>query len=114
MDPAPVDPAPGPSGGEPAVPVAGAARVIRVRVFVDGRVQGVGFRASAAREAVRLGVRGWARNLPDGRVEAVFEGPRHAVEDMLAWTRHGPAGARVTDMGIHDEQPQGERGFSVE
>jgi acylphosphatase len=87
--------------------------VVRVRVFVDGRVQGVGFRWSAAREAERLGVRGWARNRADGRVEAVYEGPRAAVEEMLAWTRHGPAGARVTDMVIRDEEPKGERGFSV-
>jgi acylphosphatase len=88
-------------------------KIVRVRVFVEGRVQGVGFRASAAREAMRLGVTGWARNLPDGRVEAVYEGPREAVEEMLAWTRRGPAAARVTDMTIHDEEPKGERGFSV-
>lgn len=88
--------------------------LVRVRVFVDGRVQGVGFRASAAREAARLGVQGRVRNLPDGRVEAVYEGPRHAVEDMLAWTRHGPAVARVTQMTIQDEEPQGELGFSAE
>lgn len=89
------------------------ARLIRVRVFVDGRVQGVGFRYSAAREAVRLGIQGWARNLPDGRVEAVYEGPRDAVEEMLAWTRRGPASARVDAIAIHDEDPKGERGFSV-
>lgn len=86
---------------------------IRVRVFVDGRVQGVGFRASAAREAMRLGASGWARNLPDGRVEAVYEGTRDVVEEMLSWTRHGPPGARVTEMTIHDEEPKGERGFSI-
>jgi acylphosphatase len=87
--------------------------VVRVRVFVDGRVQGVGFRASAAREAMRLGVSGWAHNLPDGRVEAVYEGPRRAVEEILSWTRRGPASARVADMAIHDEEPKQERGFSV-
>ena len=87
--------------------------LVRVRVFVDGRVQGVGFRVGAYREATRLGVAGWARNLPDGRVEAVYEGPRDAVEEMLAWTRHGPLGARVTDVAIHDEEPKGERGFGV-
>jgi acylphosphatase len=107
-----VDPASAP-GGASAAPGGGGPRVIRVRVFVDGRVQGVGFRVSAAGEAVRLGVQGWARNLPDGRVEAVYEGPRAAVEDMLAWTRHGPGGARVTDMTILDEEPKGERGFTV-
>ncbi len=87
--------------------------VIRVRVFVDGRVQGVGFRAATAREAARLGIQGWARNLPDRRVEAVYEGPRDAVEEMLAWTRRGPAAARVDSLDIHDEEPKGERGFSV-
>lgn len=86
---------------------------IRVRVFVDGRVQGVGFRASAAQEATRLGANGWARNLPDGRVEAVYEGSQDVVEEMLSWTRLGPPGARVTGMTIHDEEPKGERGFSV-
>jgi acylphosphatase len=87
--------------------------VVRVRVFVDGRVQGVGFRMSAAQEAARLGLAGWVRNLPDGRVEAVYQGTRDAVEQMLAWTRRGPLGARVDEMTIHDEEPERERGFSV-
>jgi acylphosphatase len=91
----------------------GPRATIRVRVFVDGRVQGVGFRANTAREAVRLGASGWARNLPDGRVEAVYEGTPDVVEEMLSWTRHGPPGARVTEMTIHDEEPRGESGFSV-
>jgi acylphosphatase len=108
-----IDPANGPSAGASAGPGGAGTQVVRVRVFVDGRVQGVGFRVSTAREAVRLGVQGWARNLPDGRVEAVYEGPPKEVEDMLAWTRHGPDGARVTDVTIHDEEPKGERGFSV-
>ena len=86
---------------------------VRVRVFVDGRVQGVGFRVSTAHEATRLGVCGWVRNLPDGKVEALYEGPRDAVEEMLSWTRRGPLGARVTEMTIHDEEPEGELGFSV-
>ena len=84
----------------------------RVTVFVDGRVQGVGFRQSAAREATRLGLQGWVRNLPDGRVEAVYEGTRDAVEEMVAWSRRGPAWAMVTDIVVHDEEPKGERGFS--
>jgi acylphosphatase len=108
-----IDPADEPSREASAALGSTGTRVIRVRLLVDGRVQGVGFRGSAAREAMRLGVRGWARNLPDGRVEAVYEGPRGAVEDMLAWTRHGPSSARVTEMAIHDEDPKGERGFSV-
>ena len=99
--------------GAPSSQPPRAAPAVRVRVFVDGRVQGVGFRASAAREAVRLGVTGWARNLADGSVEVVYEGPQAAVEDMLAWTRRGTASARVDSMAIHDEEPKGERGFSI-
>ena len=87
--------------------------VVRVRVLVDGRVQGVGFRQSAAREADRLGIEGWIRNLPDGRVEAAYEGSRSAVEEMVGWSRHGPMWATVTEMTVVDEEPKGERGFSV-
>ena len=103
-------PAPGGAGGSAD---SSGAKIVRVRVLVDGRVQGVGFRCSAAREALRLGIQGWARNLRDGRVEAVYEAPRDAVEEMLAWTRRGPASARVDEMTIHDEEPKEERGFSV-
>ena len=87
--------------------------VVRVHVLVEGRVQGVNFRYSAYQEANRLGLCGWARNLSDGRVEAVYEGPREAVEEMLTWTRHGPEWARVTGMAINDEEPKGERGFRI-
>jgi len=76
-------------------------------------VQGVGFRQSAAREAARLGLQGWISNLPDGRVEAVYEGSRGAVEEMVAWSRRGPSWAMVTDVTVRDEKPKGERGFSV-
>lgn len=87
--------------------------LMRVRVLVEGRVQGVSFRYSAYQEATRLGVAGWARNLPDGRVEAVYEGPREAVEQMLTWTRHGPDCARVTRMAVYDEVSKEERGFGI-
>ena len=86
---------------------------VRVHVFVEGWVQGVSFRYNAVQEAVRLGVTGWVRNLPDGRVEAVYEGPRAAVEELLAWTRGGPRWAQVTAVHIHDEEPKGEPGFGV-
>ena len=86
---------------------------VRVRVFVEGWVQGVNFRYSTVQEATRLGVSGWVRNLPDGRVEAAYEGRREAVEELLAWTRRGPRWAQVTNVDIHDEEPKGERGFSV-
>ena len=67
----------------------------RVNVVVSGRVQGVAFRAYTVDEARDLGVRGWVRNLPDGRVEAEAEGERSAVEALVAWCRHGPPAARV-------------------
>lgn len=89
------------------------AKTVRVRVFVEGWVQGVSFRYNTVHEATRLGVAGWVRNLPDGRVEAVYEGPRDVVEELLAWTRRGPQWAHVTGMNIHDEEPTGENGFTV-
>jgi len=89
------------------------AELVRVHLYVDGRVQGVWFRDSTWRQAERLAVSGWVRNLPDGRVEAVYEGSRTAVEELVEWTRRGPERANVTGLEIHDETPKGERGFSV-
>jgi acylphosphatase len=85
----------------------------RVRVVVSGRVQGVFYRATCAEQARRLGVGGWVRNLPDGRVEAVFEGADAAVDAMVAWCREGPPYARVEDVEVHAEDPRGEAGFRV-
>jgi acylphosphatase len=68
------------------------------RYFVSGKVQGVFFRASAARVAERLGVRGYARNLPDGRVEVLAVGPAVALAELAAWLRRGPALASVTEV----------------
>jgi acylphosphatase len=79
-----------------------------MRAFVSGRVQGVFFRASTAREAARLGVAGWARNLSDGRVEVLAEGEPAAVEALLAWLRKGPPLARVTGVEAHDEDARGD------
>jgi acylphosphatase len=87
--------------------------VIRRRVVVTGRVQGVFFRDSCEREANRLGVRGWALNREDGRVEAVFEGEPDAVEEVIEWARTGPAHAYVTNIEVVDEQPAGESGFQI-
>ncbi len=68
------------------------------RYLVSGRVQGVFFRASTARQANRLGVTGWARNLPDGRVEVLASGEREALERFSAWLRRGPPAARVDEL----------------
>jgi acylphosphatase len=67
--------------------------VVRYRVLISGQVQGVNFRAACARMAWQRGVTGWVRNLDDGRVEAVFEGPATAVQPLLDWARHGTARA---------------------
>lgn len=86
---------------------------VRAHAYISGRVQGVFFRAHARELARRSGVAGWVRNLPDGRVEAVFEGPRPAVEACLAWCRQGPPGARVAGVEVDWETPHGEPGFRI-
>jgi acylphosphatase len=73
----------------------GAAQVV-----VTGRVQGVGFRWSLARIADDHGVRGWVRNRPDGAVEALLQGPRARLDDVIAWMRQGPPGASVADVQV--------------
>jgi acylphosphatase len=83
----------------------------RAHVHVSGLVQGVGFRWYATRRARELGLSGWVRNLPDGRVEAVFEGEDEAVDTMVAWCGRGPSGARVERVEVADEPPEGLRGF---
>ncbi len=85
----------------------------RVRVRIDGRVQGVFFRATCGRRADELGVAGWVRNAPDGAVEAVFEAEDDVLEEILDWCEAGPAGARVRSVQVTEEPPAGERGFRV-
>ena len=71
-----------------------------VHLFVSGRVQGVFFRSETKNNADRHDVKGWVRNLPDGRVEAVFEGEKEAVKALIAFYKHGPSGARVTNIDL--------------
>ena len=85
----------------------------RARVRVSGAVQGVGYRVDTLRRAQSLGVAGWVRNLPDGAVEAVFEGNEDGVDSMVDWSRNGPAGAVVSDVDVDWEEPRGEAGFRV-
>jgi len=90
----------------------GEAR-IRRRVRVEGRVQGVAFRAATREQARAHGLAGWVRNRADGSVEAVFEGAPAAVEALLAWCRAGPRLARVARVEIEDEAPEGLAGFEI-
>ena len=85
----------------------------RVRVVATGRVQGVFYRASCARLARGLGLTGYVRNLPDGRVEAAFEGSDSAVDEMVAWSGVGPDLANVVRLDVVVEDPLGETGFRV-
>ncbi|MDH3446383.1 MAG: acylphosphatase [Deltaproteobacteria bacterium] len=73
---------------------------VRVHLTVQGRVQGVYFRASALQKAQSLGLTGWVRNCPGGSVEAMAEGSRDKVEDLIAWCRVGPPGARVEGVDV--------------
>jgi len=90
-----------------------AADRVRRRASVAGRVQGVWFRESCRDQAQAAGVAGWVRNLADGRVEVVLEGPQAAVDEVLAWCRRGPRRARVDAVEVVDEAPVGEQGFRV-
>ncbi len=86
----------------------------RVHLFITGLVQGVAFRQSAAFEAERLGLSGWVRNLPDGRVEAEAEGLRDKVDVFARWCEHGPRGARVEWVDTEWGQATGkDRGFVI-
>jgi acylphosphatase len=80
----------------------------RVSLRVKGRVQGVFFRESTRQRASELGVRGWVRNLPGGEVEALVEGPRAQVDELVAWCRRGPPDARVEGVMVQDEEPRGD------
>ncbi|HEX9822836.1 MAG TPA: acylphosphatase [Actinomycetota bacterium] len=87
--------------------------VVRARVLVSGGVQGVFYRASAHQRAVELGLSGWVRNLPEGRVEAVLEGPEADVDAMIAWCREGTPLSRVERVEVERGAPEGLTGFRI-
>jgi len=88
--------------------------MVRARVSIRGRVQGVYFRISTREEALARGVSGWVRNLTDGSVEMVAQGERPAVESLLAWCRQGPPRARVDEVLVQwEEAGGGLAGFEV-
>jgi acylphosphatase len=85
----------------------------RAHVFVSGRVQGVFYRATTRDTARERGVDGWVRNLDDGRVEAVFEGPTEPVESMVEWSHEGSPAAAVEDVSVEYGNPEGLDGFEI-
>ena len=92
-----------PTSGPTSVPVER-----RVHVFVRGKVQGVGFRAFTKARADEVGVKGWVKNLVDGRVEGVMEGKSEAVEKVLGAVKRGPGGSRVDGVEVREEKFSGE------
>jgi acylphosphatase len=86
----------------------------RAELVIEGRVQGVFYRASAQREAQRLGLKGEIRNLPGGEVEAIVEGPKERIEEFISWCRRGPPAARVENVEVRWAPARGEfRSFMV-
>ena len=72
----------------------------RVHIIISGRVQGVFFRSNAAKKASEIGVTGWIRNLRDGSVEAIFEGNKKALEEIIDFCKIGPPGALVKNIEL--------------
>ncbi|MFQ6117721.1 MAG: acylphosphatase [Candidatus Bipolaricaulia bacterium] len=86
----------------------------RAHLLISGRVQGVFYRANTRDEARRLGLTGWVRNLPDGRVEAVVEGVEERIKELIDWCHQGPPGALVRGVEVGWEDYQGEfAGFEI-
>jgi acylphosphatase len=90
------------------VQVSDSKKKIRAHVFIIGKVQGVYFRQNTKQAATRRGVTGWVRNLPDGRVEAIFEGYNADVNEVIEWCHVGPAKAKVEDVDVKFEKYTGE------
>lgn len=87
--------------------------MVRRRLVIHGRVQGVFFRDSLRRLSEQHGVAGWARNTWEGTVEAVLEGDETAVEQIVSFAQDGPEGARVERVELSEEEPEGLRGFGI-
>lgn len=87
--------------------------MIHRKITVKGKVQGVFFRATARSVAVRLGLSGAVKNLPDGHVWIVAEGPETAIQEFIDWCRVGPTGATVTGLDIEEGAPEHYQGFEI-
>ena len=94
--------------------LAALASTVRVRLFISGVVQGVSYRASTQEQARRRGIVGWVKNLEDGRVEAVAQGSKDQVAELIAWCRKGPPAAKVEKVDLSWEEVGDEfRAFDV-
>jgi acylphosphatase len=96
----------------------GVNNIVQVHLWISGQVQGVFFRAHTKQKALALGLAGWVKNLPSGRVEAVFQGDKTKVEKMINWCHHGPLSAEVTNVDIKweelkDIEPFQSKGFYI-
>ncbi|MBV6621699.1 MAG: acylphosphatase [Rivularia sp. (in: Bacteria)] len=85
----------------------------RAHAFISGKVQGVGYRYSTMNAARNLGLNGWVKNLPDSRVEAVFEGAAETVEEMIRWCHQGSDAAVVKDVQVEYSEAEGLKGFEI-
>jgi acylphosphatase len=94
-------------------PAADPVAVVRKRVVIHGRVQGVFFRETTRRRAEARVIAGWVWNRPDGAVEVVLEGERGSVDSLVRFCHEGPRGAEVERVEVTDEEPEGLRGFVV-
>lgn len=86
---------------------------VAAHVYISGMVQGVFFRHNTKKQADKLNISGWVRNLSDGRVEAFFEGDKEAVEKMIAWCWEGPTLARVENVEVNWVKPKGFKNFEI-
>jgi acylphosphatase len=90
-----------------------SGQIIQIHAWISGRVQGVGYRFSTADQADRLGIKGWVRNLPDGRVEAVFEGETNLINQMIQWCYQGPRAAKVKEVKLERGIVEGFKSFEI-
>ena len=92
-----------------------AAGMVRAQVLISGVVQGVFFRHYTSVRANELGVKGWVKNRMDGKVEAIFEGKKDKVDELIKWCNRGPSGARVTEVNVDWEDYRDEfDSFTIE
>ena len=90
-----------------------AVEKIQKHIFLSGRVQGVGFRAFTRQQAAVLDIKGWVKNLADGRVEIIVQGERPQVKEMISKLKEGPSFAKVEDIEINEEEADDFSGFKI-